>query len=170
VRERVITSYLHTASRTIINLLAQHGIGTFVIGKNDGWKQTVNLGKRNNQAFYFIPHARFIDMLSYKAELVGIQVVTIEEGHISKCSFLDLEPLGHHERYLGKRIKRGLFMASTGQAIHADVNAAYNILRRYAPEVMATGVDAFALLPISLQIPDRRQDRSKQLPRRQARK
>ena len=64
-----------------------------MIGQNVGWKQEVNLGKRNNQAFVFIPHARFIEMLTYKAALVGIQVVTIAESHTSKCSFLDREPL-----------------------------------------------------------------------------
>src|SRR5215469_9092148 len=125
-RQRAIISYLHTASRAIIDLLVKEGIGTLVIGKNMGWKQEANMGRKNNQSFVFIPHARFIDMLTYKAELVGIQVITIEESHTSKCSFLDLEPLGHHDRYLGKRVKRGLFVASTGQAINADVNASYN--------------------------------------------
>jgi putative transposase len=104
-----------------------------VIGKNTGWKQEVNMGKRNNQAFVMIPHARFIAMLTYKAILVGIQVATIEERHTSKCSFLDNEPIGRHERYFGKRVKRGLFVASTGRTIHADVNGSLNILRRYAP-------------------------------------
>lgn len=166
VRHRRIQSYLHTASRAIIDLLVREKIGTLVIGQNVGWKQEVNLGKRNNQAFVFIPHARFIEMLAYKAALMGIQVVTIEESHTSKCSFLDLEPLKHHARYLGKRVKRGLFVASTGQALHADINASYNILRRYAPHVVAKGVSGFQLRPIPLRLPDRRQDRSKQLPRR----
>lgn len=167
-RQRVITSYLHTASRAIINLLVQRGIGTLVIGKNDGWKQEVHLGKRNNQAFVFIPHARFIAMLTYKAALVGIQVVTIEESYTSKCSFLDLEPIGHHDHYLGKRVQRGLFLASTGQTIHADINASLNIMRRFAPEVAANGVSAFAIHPIPLRLPDRRQDRCKQRPSRKA--
>ncbi len=170
VRHRRIQSYLHTASRAIINLLVREGIGTLVIGQNVGWKQEVNLGKHNNQAFVFIPHARFIEMLTYKAALVGIQVVTIAESHTSKCSFLDGEPLQHHAHYLGKRIKRGLFITSTGQTLHADVNASYNILRRYAPHVVAQGVSAFQLRPISLRLPDRRQDRSKQLPRHEVRK
>jgi putative transposase len=167
-RERVITSYLHTASRTIINLLVHHGIGALVIGKNDGWKQGVNLGKRNNQAFTFIPHARFIAMLTYKAALVGIQVATIEESHTSKCSFLDNEPIRHHDCYLGKRIKRDVFVASTGQALHADVNASYNILRRYEPQVISKGVNEFRLRPFPLRLPDRRQDWSKQRRRRKA--
>lgn len=168
-RQRAILSYLHTASRAIINLLVQEGIGTVVIGKNDGWKQEVNMGKRNNQAFVFIPHARFIEMLTYKAELVGIRVVTINESHTSKCSFLDLEPIGHHDRYLGKRVKRGLFLASTGQAINADINGSYNILRRFAPDAFPQGVAACLLRPDPLRLPDRHQDTSKQRPRRKAR-
>jgi putative transposase len=170
VRTRMMQSYLHTASRAIIKHLVCEGIGTIVIGKNDGWKQEVKLGTRNNQAFVFIPHARFIAMLTYKAALMGIQVVTVEESHTSKCSFLDLEPLQHRAQYVGKRVKRGLFVASTGQILHADVNASYNILRRYASQVVASGVSAFLLRPISLRLPDRHQDRSKQLPRRKARK
>jgi putative transposase len=161
-RQRAITSYLHTASRAIIALLAEEGIGTLVIGKNVGWKQEANMGKKNNQSFVFIPHARFIDMLTYKAELVGIRVVTIEESHTSKCSFLDLEPICHHDRYLGKRVKRGLFRSSTGQEMNADINGSYNILRRFAPDAFPQGVASCRLCPIPLQLPDRRQDRSKQ--------
>jgi putative transposase len=167
-RNRVITSYLHAASRAIINLLVQRGIGSLVVGKNDFWKQGVNLGKRNTQAFVMIPHARFIAMLTYKATLVGIQVTTIEENHTSKCSFLDEEPIGHHDRYLGKRVKRDVFAASDGRRIHADVNGSLNILRRFAPQVMANGVGTFQTRPTHLRLSDRRQDRSKQRPRRKA--
>lgn len=168
-RHRAVAYYLHTASRAIINLLLQEGIGTLVIGKNMGWKQEANMGKKNNQSFVFIPHARFIAMLTYKAELVGIRVVTIEESHTSKCSFLDLEPIGHHDHYLGKRVKRGLFVASNGQAINADINGSYNILRRFAPDAFAQGIGGCLLRPEPLRVPDRHQDRSKQRPRRKAR-
>jgi putative transposase len=167
-RQRVITYYLHTASRAIINLLIQCGIGSLVIGKNDLWKQEVNLGGRNNQAFVMIPHAWFIEMLTYKATLVGIQVATIEESHTSKCSFLDDEPIGHHDHYLGKRVKRDVFVASDGRRIHADVHASLNILRRFAPQVMSRGTDAFLTRPERLRLPDRRQDRGKQRQRRKA--
>jgi len=39
------------------------------LGKNDGWKQEVNLGKVNNQKFVTIPHARLIDMIIYQCQL-----------------------------------------------------------------------------------------------------
>jgi putative transposase len=53
----------------------------------------INTSKRNNQNFVFVPHARFIDMLTYKAELVGIRVIVTEESYTSKASFLDLDEL-----------------------------------------------------------------------------
>ena len=74
-RTRQINHYLHTHSRRIIDLLVAEGIGTLIVGKNDQWKQKVNIGRRNNQNFVQVPHARFIEMLTYKAELVGIQVI-----------------------------------------------------------------------------------------------
>ena len=61
-------------AETIIALLVAEGIGTLVIGKNLLWKQEVELGRVNNQHFVQIPHARFIDLLTYKAQLAGIAV------------------------------------------------------------------------------------------------
>jgi putative transposase len=139
---------LHRCSRLVINKLVQEGIGTLVIGKNDGWKQAVKLGKRNNQNFVSIPHAQFIDLLTYKACLVGIQVILCEESHTSKCSFLDLEEVCHHEVYVGKRLTRGLFRASDGRTLQADVNGAYNILRKVVPNAFADGIGAAVVQPV----------------------
>jgi transposase len=49
-RARQITSYLHVASRRIVEWLVTQRIGILVIGKNDGWKQAIRLGKRTIQA------------------------------------------------------------------------------------------------------------------------
>ncbi len=133
-----VDNYLHNASRFLINHLAANRIRTLVIGKNDAWKQEIDIGKRNNQNFVSIPHARFIEMLKYKAELAGIKVVITEESYTSKCSFFDMEPIYKHEKYKGRRIKRGLFKASNGRLINADVNGSLNIIRK------AFGNEAFA--------------------------
>jgi putative transposase len=71
-RTRRIDHYLHTASRRIIDLLVAEGIGTLCIGQSHIWNQGIRLGTRMNQNFVSVPHARFIEMLTYKAELVGI--------------------------------------------------------------------------------------------------
>ena len=60
--------------------------------KNPLWKQAVELVALNNQQFVQIPHARFIQMLRYKAELADITVKVQEESYTSKASFLDLDP------------------------------------------------------------------------------
>lgn len=150
-RTRQINHYLHTHSRRVIDLLVAEGIGTLVVGKNPQWKQEISIGKRNNQNFVQVPHARFIEMLTYKAELVGIQVVLQEESHTSKCSFLDDEPICHHERYAGKRIKRGLFRAADGrQIINADVNGAYNIIRKAIPGAFGQGKAGVVVHPVGM--------------------
>jgi putative transposase len=157
-RNRRIDHYIHTASRYIIDLLAKEGIGTLVIGKNDAWKQECKMGKRNNQNFVQIPHARFISMLTYKAGLVGITVKITEESYTSKASFLDLDPLpvrknGDDTKYMfsGKRVKRGLYRASNGRYIHADCNGSGNIIRKVAPDAFGSkGVEDFAVHPVRI--------------------
>jgi putative transposase len=156
-RTRRIDHYLHTASRRIVDLLVAEGIGTLVIGKTPLWKQEANMGRRNNQNFVSVPHARFIEMLAYKAELVGIQVIVTEESYTSKASFLDADPLpvpGSPEAetatFSGKRMKRGLYRAADGRHIHADVNGAYNIIRKVAPEAFAQGSRGCVVHPVRL--------------------
>lgn len=146
-RTRRINHYLHVASHRIVAHLVKHGIGTLVIGKNDFWKQAVNTGKRNNQNFVNIPHARFIEMLTYKCQLVGVLVITHNESHTSKTSFLDLEPICHQATYLGKRVKRGLFRSATGQLINADLNGAYNIIRKAIPAAFGEGIEGVVVHP-----------------------
>ena len=129
-RNNKTKDYTHKASRAVVELMVENKIGNCYIGHNTGWKQEVNISKRNNQNFVSIPHSQLIWMLTYKAEGVGINVETHNEAHTSKCSFLDNEDICHHDEYLGKRKKRGLFVSSDGRMLNADINGAANILRR----------------------------------------
>jgi putative transposase len=139
-RNRRIDHYLHTVSKRIIDLLVEEGIGTLIIGKNPNWKQECQMRKKDKQHFVQLPHARFIDMLSYKAKLVGIQVVLQEESYTSVASFLDgdfLPTYGQVETepiFSGRRLKRGMYRASNGLRFNADVNGSYNILRKASPD------------------------------------
>lgn len=139
-RNNKVKNYLHNASRFIVNHLVSNHITTLVIGKNDQWKQDINIGKRNNQNFVNIPHATFIQHLECKCQLVGITVKLQEESYTSKCSFLDKEPIKKQEQYQGKRIKRGLFRAANGTLINADQNGSLNILRKAFPNAFADGI------------------------------
>lgn len=138
-RNQKIDNYLHRASRYLVNLLVDQDITTLVIGKNDGWKQEVNLGKVNNQKFVTIPHARLIGMIIYKCQLAGISVILQEESYTSVSNFLNLDPLPVYGQitgkpvFSGKRIKRGLYRTDRGVLVQSDVIGSYNILRKAFP-------------------------------------
>lgn len=129
-RNNYIEDKLHKMSRYIVNYCLQNNIGTIVIGLNKDWKQSIDMGAKNNQKFVCLPHSRFIDKIRYKAKLVGIDVQVNEESYTSKIDHLALEPLCKQEKYLGKRKFRGLFQSSTGKLINADVNGSIGISRK----------------------------------------
>ena len=154
--------YLHSASRRIIELLVAEGIGTLVLGKNPFWKTQVELGRKHNQEFVHIPHAKFLDLLAYKAEGVGIQVMITEESYTSQASFLDLDVLPSYDPKLGvdqqdkpqfSGRRDGRWYRVKGRApIHADVNGSYNIGRKVFPTAFGPGIEATAVRPRRLAV------------------
>jgi len=149
-----IDNYLHHTSRLIVEILIAKQIGTLVIGKNAQWKTEIDLGKPTNQNFVSIPHARLIEMLEYKARLVGIKVIVQEESYTSRANFLGLDPIPVYGKidkdifFSGKRIKRGLYKTSIGQLINSDVNASYNILRKAIPNAFSDGIGSCVVGPM----------------------
>ena len=96
-------------------------------------------------------------MLTYKAELVGIQVTLTEESYTSKASFLDADPLPVYgdqnlPAFSGRRVKRGLYRAADGRHINADVNGSYNTIRKVAPDAYAQGSRGCVVHPIRLAV------------------
>ncbi|WP_353931022.1 transposase [Okeanomitos corallinicola TIOX110] len=157
-----VDDYLHKASRLIIDHLVKCGIGTLVIGQNSLWKQNVNLGSRNNQNFVCIPHTRFVHQLSYKAKLVGINVLVSEESYTSVASFLDQDVIptygkvdSKEVKFSGRRIKTKLYRAGNGLLIHADVNGSLNILRKVVPTAFSLGIEGVVVRPVGV-IPGKR--------------
>ncbi|GET35624.1 RNA-guided endonuclease InsQ/TnpB family protein [Microseira wollei] len=139
-RNNFVDSYLHQCTRMICNEFLTLGVTQVAIGKNDQWKTSINLGKKTNQKFVQIPHARFIEILTYKLEAVGITVSVGEESYTSKSSFLDWDTIPTYTpdtkqkpAFRGRRVKRSWYTASDGSLIHADVNGAFNIGRKVIP-------------------------------------
>ena len=128
-RNSVITDYLHKSAQLLIGHCLKNQIGHICLGKLENIKQNIRMGKRNNQNFVNIPIQKLKQMITYKAELVGIKVHEVDESYTSKSSSLDLEPIQKHKKYIGNRIKRGLFRGSN-YLLNADVNGVLNILRK----------------------------------------
>ena len=105
-----------------------NSLNTLFVGKNVGWKDSINLGRTNNQKFVSIPYNMLIQMLEYKCKLKGITFIIVNEAYTSKCSFMDNEKICKHKIYAGSRIRRGLFVTKNGLILNADINGALNIM------------------------------------------
>lgn len=145
-RNKQMDVALHKISKKLVEQLNLFSINTLIIGKNKEWKKEINLGNCNNQNFVQMPLAQLLDKILYKANKAGIHVIFTEESYTSKTSFFDKEELKsflsfydtetikmqkEQTGFIGQRIKRGLFKSPNRKSLfHADVNAAFNIMRK----------------------------------------
>jgi len=161
-RKNKIDNYLHKSSKEIVKHALKNNINTIIIGKNDNWKDNINIGKVNNQNFAIIPHSRFIWMIQYKCEKAGLNIIIREESYTSKASFIDNDFIPTYKpsksndsetfvspdhQFSGKRIKRGLYKSSNGTLINADVNGSYNIMKKVIPNAFADGIEGVEVHP-----------------------
>ena len=87
-------------------------------------------------------------MITYKAKKSGITVLTHEESYTSGTSFLDGELPTKKFYNKSRRKHRGLFVSNAGIKINADVNAAYQILKKVVPNASADGIEGAVLRPV----------------------
>lgn len=133
-RELKLQSELHKVTSFLSLYFDEMAIEKVFIGKNQGWKQEVSLGKKTNQSFTQIPFTAFIFQLTYKCLARGIEVVEQEESYTSKASFVDQDEIPTYgesvkkSAFSGKRVSRGLYRTKNGFLLNADVNGSYNIL------------------------------------------
>lgn len=136
-RNRQINHYLNVTVKRIIDYCLTNNIGFLVVGYNNFWKQSVNIGKVNNQKFVQIPYAILRNKLEYKCNEFGISFMEQEESYTSKASFIDLDNIPVYKynsatthTFSGKRIKRGLYQTKDKLTLNADINGACNVLRK----------------------------------------
>ncbi|WP_442939166.1 hypothetical protein [Nostoc sp.] len=133
------------------------GIIPAIDSTNQGFKESANMGRVNNQKFVQMPLGKLKDRLKQLCDLHSIRFIETEEAYTSKSSFLDGDSLpvyGEAVRVLavsvesnlpnpkgekpvgwkasGRRIKRGLYQSANGSILNADLNASANILRKVA--------------------------------------
>ena len=144
-RSNKIDYEMHKISTHIINEAVKNNISKIIIGNNVGWKNEINIGRRNNQNFVNIPHTKLFNQLLYKGLLNGIEVIFTEESYTSKASFFDKDELpvyGENDNYKfsGKRISRGLYKDSKGNLWNADLNGGGNIMRKVLDRAAYKGI------------------------------
>ena len=123
-------TYIHKCSSKTIKIALKNNCNTIVIGDFKGIKRN----KKHMKYFVTIPYVTLIDQIKYKAKKVGIKVVMINESYTSGCSCIDDYEVSKKCYNKKRRKKRGNFVTNNGFNINADVNGAYNILRKYLKE------------------------------------
>jgi len=128
-RNNKIRDFFHKTSKKVVNYCISHDIGTIVIGYNEGWKQKIKIGKKNNQNFVSVPFLKLVQQIEYKSEMVGIKVVKITEEYTSRtCSSCGVVRKSN-------RKYRGLYACKDcGLVLNADVNASRNMIQKGVPE------------------------------------
>ena len=156
-RSWILKTKIHQMTAFLATLFDEMQIEKVFIGKNAGWKQKLPFGKKVKQRFAYLPYETFIEQLQYKCQLRGIAVITQEESYTSKASFLDNDDIPvygetDNPKFSGRRIKRGLYKSSNGQLINADVNGAYNIMRKgLMNNHLSLNVDSSIIHPLVVQ-------------------
>ena len=120
-------TYIHKCSSKTIKIALENNCNTIVIGDFKGVKRN----KKHMKYFATIPYVTLIDQIKYKAKKAGIKVVMINESYTSGCSCIDDYEVSKKCYNKKRRKKRGNFITNNGFNINADVNGAYNILRKY---------------------------------------
>ena len=154
-----IKNFMHKTICFIVDYCVEHNIDTIVIGKNNQWKTNINLGSVTNQKFVYIPYNLLIDQIKYKARDAGIRVKINEEAYTSKASFLDSDEIPKYDKnsdkpkFSGRRKHRGLYKSADGTLINADVNGAYNIIRKVFPNAFKrNGIEGVGRHPIKVNV------------------
>lgn len=155
-RNNKLSYEIHKVTKFLANYFDERDVSKVIVGRNIGWKNGIDLGKRNNQNFVNIPYTKFINQLTYKCQLLGITVITREESYTSKASFLDYDEIPNYKdesirKFSGERIKRGLYRSKT-RKINADVNGAYNIMVKENPDYIVTDREQLGFNPVLIKL------------------
>ena len=140
-RNRQMRDGVNKAARLVVTHCIEKGIGTIVLGWNQGQKNGANMGRKTNQTFVQIPTARLKQRIAQLCDLYGIQFIETEESYTSQASALDNDDLpvfGEKPaewKPSGKRVKRGLYRTAQNWYLNADCNGAMNMIRKVAGTV-----------------------------------
>ncbi len=138
------SNFKKLAKRLVTQLRAQ-GVTHLVTSRNIIEKKSEGstLGTVQNQKYYHIPFGQLFDAIKLFSDRYGLVFIdTVDEAYTSKTSCLSGDVLRaqaekipaelRSDVFQGRRVMRGSFEdRPSGKRIHADINAAANILRVY---------------------------------------
>jgi len=148
-RKNVVNNFMNQAVNYIVKYCLASRIGNIVIGELKEIKNGMNMGRKNNQNFQYIPYGMFKQKLRSKCEYYGINYIEVDEAYTSQtCSICgDINK--------NNRKHRGLYVCKKcGSVVNADVNGARNILKKVAPESVRIGGSGGVNPPVRIRVVD----------------
>lgn len=147
-RYEKIKYLMHCISKKLVDYCVLYDADTLIIGLNKKWKQE-NGGMQN---FTYIPYEMFMSQVKSKCEQNGIKCIETEEGYTSGTSFLDNEEPVKENYDEQRRVYRGLFVSKFGKKVNADVNGAYQIMKKVVPDAFSKGIEGAGLHPLRVNL------------------
>ena len=142
-RDEQVRNLLGYYANRLVEELISLNVAKLIIGRNKEQKQKIDLhSKLENRNFCMIPFNKLIEILRYKCQENGIECIEQEESYTSKASFLnnDFIPVYGEENkeyeFSGWRNGRTYKIKGKSQKIHADLNGAFNIMRKAGHELI----------------------------------
>ena len=117
--KRIVDHELHKISKAIVQE-ANRTNSTIVLGNLKGIRNNHG-GRKFNRKLNGFPHRKLASYIRYKAEWLGMTVLTVNEAYTSRtCSICGGKGIRHN----------GLFKCQCGAMFNADWNGARNIMKR----------------------------------------
>ena len=117
-----IKDALHKHTTTYVNRCAGNNIGTIVLGDLTRIRANINYGKRSNQKLHQWAFGKITELVTYKAKILGIKVVKINEAYTSQTC----PKCGNRKKPTNRN-----YTCPCGYAYHRDGVGAINIRQKY---------------------------------------
>lgn len=146
---------IHNLTSSIITECLERQVGTVVLGRLKYIRSRGGYNQNMRQKLKTWSFDQMTRQIIYKAKAVGIKVILVSEAYTSQTC--------HQCGQRGQRVKRGLFRCSCGLTINADINGAFNILKKISPIQIIAGVRLKSAENLSISIRDESSERLSKL-------
>ncbi len=113
---------LHKHTTKFLKYCQNKGIGTIVLGDLTGIRKGIDYGKSANQRLHQWAFSKITSLITYKAKVLGIKVVGIDEAYTSQTC----PSCGNRKKPSNRN-----YTCKCGFEYHRDGVGAINILRKY---------------------------------------
>ena len=130
-RNEILREFVINVCDRLMQSVVDYNIDTIIFGYPDVWSKKTDFGSKDIVVMFQRTLADFKERLRKRCIKRGIKFIEVDEAYTSVSSFIDNDEISGTAEHSGKRVTRDKFISKQGYSIHADVNASYNIAKKY---------------------------------------